>query len=125
MDFLLIEPGSDPKLGMVETEGWNFLRNRPMTVPKGLDQVEAYLTAFRQYRGQGDTILNVSIDNAFDPTNLRGRTNLAHWKTQARWMKVVQGNGSRAALVRLLVAASRTQFPSSCISGTPMVPTLS
>jgi hypothetical protein len=107
MDFLLIEPGSDPKLGLVETEGWSFLRSRPMAVPKGLVQVEAYLKAFRRYRGQGETLLHVSIDNAFDRQNLRGRTNLAHWKARARWMGALRGIGSRADLERLLGRVSR------------------
>lgn len=124
MDFLLVEPWPKPKLGLVEVEGWHCVRDTPMPLSKGLEQVTRYREAFRRYAGQGAIIRRESIDNAFDRGNQRGETNLSRWKSPARWRRALGNRARRDGLERLLSAASLTLVPILLSFRRPTVPNL-
>jgi hypothetical protein len=111
MDFLLLEPWPQPKLGLVEVEGWSSLRDVPMPLWKGLEQVTRYVEIFRRYAGQGSIIRRESVDNSFDSGLLRGRSNLAYWKSPAHWIGALGRTARQRDFDRVLSAASRTLVP--------------
>lgn len=111
MDFLRLEPWPQPRLGLVEVEGWHCVRDAPMPLRHGLAQVARYLEAFRGYAGQGSIIRRESIDNAFDRRLLRGETNLRCWGSRARWIRARKHSGRRDDFEPLLSAASLTLVP--------------
>jgi hypothetical protein len=124
MDFLLVEPWPEPRLGLVEVEGWHCVRDTPMPLGKGVEQVRRYREAFRRYAGQGAIIRRESIDNAFDRGNQRGETNLSRWKSPASWIRALGSRGRRDDLERLLSTASLTLVPILLLFRRPTVPDL-
>lgn len=93
MDFLLINRGPDPKLGLVECEGLKTGK-KETRAPKGIDQVLAYLAAFVKFEGDGKTILNESIRDAFDTGKLRGRNNAERWSSIEEFTRVAGDPGA-------------------------------
>jgi hypothetical protein len=89
MDFLLINAGNEPKLGLVECEGFD------KSVPSGVEQLLNYLAGFIPFQGDGKSILKESIQDAFNlekKNNERGKGNLKIWSSEKEFMHAAGAN---------------------------------
>ena len=111
MDFLLVQPGPAPKLGLVECEGFKGRNNKDKhTAPEGTQQLISYLAGFIEFTGDGRRIFDICIDNAFDIHLNRGKHNVKKWGSVDAWIQKLNVV-SKSALVDLLSRASRTLIP--------------
>lgn len=82
MDFLLVQPGPEPRLGLVECEGRKGKGKADKRIaPEGVQQLLTYLAGFLPFAGKGREIMDVSIANAFDTALLRGKNNVRRGQT--------------------------------------------
>lgn len=108
-DFLLLAPGAQPALGIVECEGVRTGR-RPMRAPTGVEQLIRYLARFQQHAGDGRRLHDVTVRDAFDRRKARGRGNLEVWGSLGRF-RAEAGCADEAAFEALLGRASQRLVP--------------
>ena len=106
MDFFLLSQKPKPKIGLVECEGVSH------KVPVGVEQLLTYVHLFSQCKGDGETILKVSLEDAFDTSKKRGIINEDPHSTLRKWFKEARPRiKDERHLARLLAKASKNLIP--------------
>lgn len=103
-DFIVLQPGPEPKLGIVECERERY--------PDGARQLRNYIERFRPAGGNGDLILDQCLRNSLEGDNKRSRVYNARHQNLLGWIHQEGSEiDSLEELSRVLTSASRTLVP--------------
>lgn len=115
MDFFLLNPAQEPKIGLVECEGFKGKGLKDKSIaPAGVKQLLTYLADFIPFQGKGKDILEQSIRNAFSEKILRGKINRERWSSMEEFVRAAgcrQGESEFSEFIEVLDQASRNLIP--------------
>lgn len=119
-DFFLLDPGPEPKIGLVECEGYKGKNGKEKRIaPIGVQQLLTYLHGYANSIGDGNIILERVVKDAFlkekpkGKRYQRGEDNRARWNGGLEvWMRQIGPSiRNEPDLADLLGRASRNLVP--------------